>query len=549
MISKVLKGSFVFALVLSIIAQVTMAAPPNGGGGGLDCSGVIDNKVDYEINDIQGSGSVSPLEGKDVTTCGTIIAIASGSTGYWMQDTTEDGDSTTSEGIYVYGPNSGIAVGDIVRHTGKVTEYYGLTELSARRQASVIGSSSLPTPTEITSSMTYSELESLEGMRVTVTSATVVAGSNKYNETFLVPGSTTSRVDRKDTTTPYFKIDDDLGKHISDASTFDTISGDPTGPLNYNFGAYTLLWNTGSVSVSDVGHTENILSEDTISELTVTSFNIENYFAVGSEVSPGDSNTIVTQEEFDTKTAKLSVAIRNNLGSPDILALQEVEKIEVLNELVSKISADGGPTYSAFLIEGNDTRGIDVAYIAKSETNVLSVEQFGKDATTTESGCGPSGTDLLFSRPPLVLRVQTDAGQNISIINNHFKSKGGSDACRNAQASFVANVANAEAAGGYEIIVTGDLNSFEDEESLSILETNAKLTNLIYDIPSTNAFSYIYTGRAQFLDHMLVSNILATQVASIDSAKMNPDFAISNENDSTSALHVSDHDPIQGSFN
>jgi hypothetical protein len=261
-ISKVLKVSFVFALVLSFIAQVTMAALP--GGGGLDCSGVIDNRVDYEIHDIQGSGSVSPLEGKEVTTCGTVIAIAGGPTGYWMQDTTEDGDPATSEGLYVYGPNSGLVVGDVVRHTGKVTEYYGLIELSSRRQASVIGSSSLPTPAEITSSMTYSELESLEGMRVTVTSATVVAGSNKYNETFLVPGSTTSRVDRKDTTTPYFKIDDVLGKYISGASTFDTISGDPTGPLNYSFDAYALLWNTGSVSVSDVGHTENILSEDTL---------------------------------------------------------------------------------------------------------------------------------------------------------------------------------------------------------------------------------------------------------------------------------------------
>jgi hypothetical protein len=262
MVSKVLKIIFVFTLVLSLITQVTMAAPPKNGGGGLNCSGVIDSRVDFEIHEIQGNGSVSPLEGKEVTTCGTVFAIASGSTGYWMQDTTEDGDPTTSEGLYVYGPNSGIAVGDVVSHTGTVTEYYGLTELSTRRQAKVIGSSNLPIQIELTSSMTYGELEFLEGMRVTVTSATVVAGSNKYNETFLVPGNTTSRVDRRDTTTPYFKIDDDLGRSITGASTFDTISGDPTGPLNYNFGAYTLLWSTGSVTVSDVGHTENMLNED-----------------------------------------------------------------------------------------------------------------------------------------------------------------------------------------------------------------------------------------------------------------------------------------------
>ncbi|WLD92654.1 endonuclease/exonuclease/phosphatase family protein [Alkalihalobacillus sp. AL-G] len=549
MLQKIVLGG-TLAFSPSISPSTSLAAPPGGGpSSGADCSGIMDSNVDYEIHDIQGSGSASPLEGKDVMTCGTVTATTSN--GYWIQDTTEDGDRTTSEGIFVYRSNGpgGIIAGHVVSQTAKVTEYYGLTELNARREPKVIGSSSMPTPTEITSSMNYADLESLEGMLVTVTSATVVAGSNKYNETFVVPGSTTSRVDRKDTTTPYFKIDDLLDNHITGASTFDTITGNPTGPFDYNFGAYTLQWDTGSVSVSDEGHTENILSADTTTELTVTTFNVENYFAVGSEVSPGDSNTTITQEEFDTKTAKLSLAVRNNLGSPDILTLQEVEKIEVLDALASKISEDGGPTYTPYLIEGSDGRGIDVAYLVKEGMDVLGVEQFGKYATTVEDGCGPSGTDLLFSRPPLVLRIQTDSGQTISIINNHFKSKGGSDECRNEQASFVADVANNEAANGYEIVVTGDLNSFEDEESLNILETNANLTNLIYDIPIENAFSYIYTGKAQFLDHMLVSSNLTTQVSSINSAKLNPDFAIDNETDPSTPLHVSDHDPIRLSLN
>ncbi len=175
-----------------------------------------------------------------------------------------------------------------------------------------------------------------------------------------------------------------------------------------------------------------------------------------------------------------------------------------LNSLIAKIKADGGPAYSGYLIEGNDSRGINVAYIVKQGLSVLGAEQSGKTATTGLSGCGPSGTDLLFSRPPLTLHVQRANGEQVSLINNHFKSRGGTDplnnefrGCRNEQASYVANLANQEAAraGSPSVIVLGDLNSFEDEEDLGILQTQAGLTNLVSNIPAGRDFSYIYKAK------------------------------------------------------
>lgn len=552
-VSRVMSISILFVLLLGLLLSAVHLPEVQAATG--KCSGIDDSQVNYEINQIQGSGSASPLVGKTVTTCGTVYALQSN--GYWIQDTTPDTDPATSEGIFVYrssGPGS-IKIGDIVKQNGTVQEYYGLTEISASGGPTKIGTGTVPAATEITASMTYSNLESLEGMKVFVKSATVVAGTNKYNETFVVPGSVTSRVARTDTTTPLFKFDDDFGKTFPNASTFDTISGNPTGPFTYSFGAYGLLWNEGTASLSDTGNTQNSLSADSSSVLTVSTFNVENYFAVGSEVTPGDPSTTVTQQQFDTKTAKLSMAIRNSLGAPDILALQEVENIDVLNALTAKIANDGGPKYTAYLIEGNDDRGIDNAYLVKEGTTVLSVEQKGKNATTTLQGCGPSNTNLLFSRPPLVLRVQTASGQKIAFINNHFKSRGGNDpenkefqSCREAQAKFVADVANAEAANGYDVSVLGDLNSFPEEHVLSILKTNANLTNLVQNIPVDRAFSYIYTGRSQFLDHLLVGGALKNQVTSIDSAKIDPDYPDSLQNDATTPLHVSDHDPIRAGF-
>src|SRR5699024_6965228 len=129
-------------------------------------------------------------------------------------------------------------------------------------------------------------------------------------------------------------------------------------------------------------------------------------------------------------------------------------------------------------------------------------------------------TDLLFSRPPLVLRVEDSEGRSISLINNHFKSKGGPDSCRNAQAEFVADVANREADEGHSIVVLGDLNAFPDEQAVQMLESQAKLTNLVDQIPDPRAFSYIYSGKTQFLDHLLVSSDLSPRTVEVDSAKM-----------------------------
>lgn len=153
-------------------------------------------------------------------------------------------------------------------------------------------------------------------MRVLVPSATVVAGSNQYGETFAVAGTNvTSRVSRKDTTTPLFKFKDAFGNKIDNASTFDQITGNPTGPLSYTYDSYAVLWQDGAATVKDTGNTQNSLAAGTAAQLTTASFNVENYFNAGSLVSPNDPNSVVTQQQFDTKTAKLSFAIRQSLGS------------------------------------------------------------------------------------------------------------------------------------------------------------------------------------------------------------------------------------------
>lgn len=79
---------------------------------------------------IQGHGAASPLVGQTVTTTGNIVT-AVGSKGYWIQDPLGDGDTTTSDGLYVYTSSvPTVALGNVVSVTGKVTEFSGTTELT-----------------------------------------------------------------------------------------------------------------------------------------------------------------------------------------------------------------------------------------------------------------------------------------------------------------------------------------------------------------------------------------------------------------------------------
>jgi predicted extracellular nuclease len=88
--------------------------------------------------------------------------------GFYVQEEQVDfdGNSNTSEGIFVYAP-SGIDVdpGDIVRVTGIVSEYYGLTELGSPNDLKVCSSGNLPAPTQVPT-IDVATSEAFEGMLV-----------------------------------------------------------------------------------------------------------------------------------------------------------------------------------------------------------------------------------------------------------------------------------------------------------------------------------------------------------------------------------------------
>ncbi|MEQ8963349.1 MAG: nuclease, partial [Coleofasciculus sp. C2-GNP5-27] len=139
-------------------------------------------------------------------------------------------------------------------------------------------------------------------------------------------------------------------------------------------------------------------------------------------------------------------------------------------------------------------------------------------------------------------------GEKVTLVNNHFASKGGSTPLfgqvqppvngsvdqREAQAQTVNDYVETILANDPDanVVVLGDLNEFEFLSPLEILKGES-LTNLTETLPENERYSYIFRGNSQSLDHILVSDNLVANTE-FDAVHTNSEF-----NDS-----ASDHDPL-----
>ncbi|MFZ4893474.1 ExeM/NucH family extracellular endonuclease [Plantibacter sp. Mn2098] len=147
------------------------------------------------IADIQGTGDTSPLVGQTVTTNGFVTASfpEGGFNGYYLQTAGTGGalDLTThvaSDGIFIYSPKTvgQVAVGQYLQITGKVAEFYGLTQLTvddtaAVKQLDATGVAA-PIPAAVEFPDKNAQRESLEGMLLAPAGAYTVSDNYRTNQ-------------------------------------------------------------------------------------------------------------------------------------------------------------------------------------------------------------------------------------------------------------------------------------------------------------------------------------------------------------------------------
>ncbi|WP_432068584.1 endonuclease/exonuclease/phosphatase family protein [Streptomyces sp. C10-9-1] len=565
------------------------------------------------IHDIQGTTRISPLAGSQVADVpGIVTGVRTyGSRGFWIQDTRPDDDPATSEGVFVYtGSVPTVSVGDDVLVSGTVGEYVpggtssgnqSVTQISKPTVTVLSQGNTVPAPVTVWAwsvpsayapqgdpedggsingrtlrprSYALDYYESLEGTNVRIGTSRVVGATNRYAELWVtvkpwehanlrggtVYGSygsqNTGRL-KVQSLTPLAE------QPFPDANVGDLLGGTTEGPLDFNqYGGYTLAARTLG-TVHDRGLRPEKTRPQRSGELAVATYNVEN-------LDPSDP-----QEKFDA----LARAVVENLASPDILALEEIQDDtgskndgtvsaeRTLTMFTDAIRAAGGPAYEWRAVDPENNQdggqpGGNIRQVflfnpervsftdrgaADATTATGVVRERGRAALTHSPGrIDPANAAWEDSRKPLAGEFSF-RGRPVIVIANHFASKGGdesltshhqppnrsSEAQRLLQAqtvnTFVKDVLATERRA--RVLVVGDINDFEFSGTTRALTDGGVLHAAITSLPRSERYSYVYDGNSQVLDQILTSP--AIRRFAYDSVHINAEFADQN----------SDHDP------
>jgi predicted extracellular nuclease len=360
------------------------------------------------IMQIQGTTHRSPLAGRAVSGVHGIVTARTGS-GFYVQDTTGDGDPATSDALFVFTRAApSVAVGDHVELGGTVFEYrpdcssatalddetcsvrsaafhnLSVTEIvspSIRVHASGLsppsaawigGTGALP-PTLISDGNVGSVedpaypfdrarhaldfFETLEGMRVAVAAPLVVGARDSFGvlpvlaELGAGPWTLTPRggvaLTAASANGGRILLDDALAA-TPQADVGDTLA-DVEGVLDYRYGSYRLHL-TQPVLVTDGSPPKQTAGRVTPGWLSIASFNVENLSATSSR----------------EKIEGVAAQIATHLGGPALVALAEMQDDSgaiddgvttadgSFGALVAAIEAAGGPAYRFVQIDPED---------------------------------------------------------------------------------------------------------------------------------------------------------------------------------------------------
>lgn len=509
-----------------------------------------------EIFEIQGSGTATPFAGQMVETLDNIVT-AVGPQGFFIQtpDYRADADAATSNGIYVFtGAAPTAQVGDLVDVKGKVVEYFNFTEFSGD-VTYMVDASNQPLPEHVELEQGFADFERLEGMLVRAANGTAAAGTDQHGETMIVVGPRPFRTPGLggDAHPEIFDVDPTALGGAIPAIVGGAAIELAEGPLAFEFGDYSIWATTLSYTNPEYPRAAR---ERNAGEFTVGA---QNMFRLFDDVNdPSIGEPVTDPAVYAARLAAFSSHIRTNLGSPDVLAVSEVENLSTLADLADRLNFDDAALgYEAYLLEGNDVGGIDVGFLVRDRIAVASIEQLGANDTYVE----PDGDVVLLNdRPPLLLRgawLGNGAAFPIAVVAVHQRSlidvhTARVQAKRQAQAENLAGYLNDLQAiePGMRIVVTGDFNAFEFDDGyvdvMNILTSSASLTNQVLSVPAGERYSYIQNGVAQVLDHSLTSAGLDAYVRGLTMVHANADapvsFGAESDHDAVVLYVMSDYD-------
>ncbi|MGP1389113.1 MAG: ExeM/NucH family extracellular endonuclease [Vibrio diabolicus] len=367
------------------------------------------------------------------------------------------------------------------------------------------------------------------------------------------------------------------------------------------------------------------------SDLRVASFNVLNYFTSvadsGHDNPTGQNRGATNLDEFLIQQAKIVSAM--NKMDADIIGLMEVENNgfgdgSAIQNLVDALNAeidDVEDHYTYVEIEeqdkyqeeyfGSDAIMVAILYRANAVTPkeaakvIVTPEQhIAENTITRKEGTESNPAYDKYQRHSLLQTFTVkETGEDLSVVVNHFKSKGSEcieewiagvedsepadlqGNCNNFRVSAAKVVGEALKDIDGDVLVMGDLNAYSKEDPLLTLTDYSKekygrdiytaayttigggelqvektkiekgygLHNLNTLLHGADTFSYTYSGELGNLDHALASSSLAQKVVAIEDWHINSlesnlfEYGSKYTGDMPKykdAFSASDHDPV-----
>jgi len=538
------------------------------------------------ISTIQGSGPSAPNPGSLVTVEAVVIGdyqAADEMGGFFIQeeDTDQDGDDLTSEGIYVFCDTCPINVveGDLVEVTGVVSEFANLTEISvvgANGNITIVSSNnlglvtpatlSLPAPASTSASTTY---ESVESMLIEFTNTLTVTEHfqlGRYGQLVLSTGG--KQIQYTQTNQPStagyaaHQTNINLNRIILDDynddqnidpvthpvpggfSNTNTVRGGNTvnalkGVMDWSWSGFsgTDAWRIRPVKhdpVSFVDSNPRVSPHSPVGgDLKVVSFNVLNYFnGNGNGGGFPTARGADSQAELLRQTDKIVSALTSI--DADIVALVELENDysdgpnSAIASLVNALNASPGSAVYDY-VDPSANVGTDEivnGFIYKTNT----VDLAGSPVIlSAASFTDPNNTGSSRNRPALAQTfevVQSSSpsfGEKITIAANHLKSKGspcgaGDDDTTTGQGN--CNTTRALAATALVNWLASDPTNSGDADYMIVGDLNA----YAMEDPIDNIVNAGYTDLATLFDPAGTSFVFSGEWGSLDYALVNGDL-------------------------
>lgn len=279
--------------------------------------------------------------------------------------------------------------------------------------------------------------------------------------------------------------------------------------------------------------------------ITLMTWNVENLFDCIDDPSKNDNEFLPeskkewTEERLKKKIDNMIKVLKeiNSGNGPDILAVQEIENLEVLKMLKNRFPAFA--KYGIVHYDSADPRGIDCALLF----NKMKIDSTASEAIPVDIGANSNTRDILMFCGKV-------GKEKFYVFVNHWPSRiGGEEKTESKRMNAAITLKNRidkiiNKDKKARIVAVGDFNDTPVDKSIqeilgALPDETGTLINLTYKFATEKEGSYKFNDEWNMLDQVIVSKGFLSGNFSVDRSSckiLKPEFTIEKSGKKASAM-------------